>query len=713
MKCEHCQEEVSIFKKKCPKCDHETGSQLFVILEKLGIFLKKVFQLLKKWFLFIVDRAVYYSKKAWPHIKKFFSVRRNVYITAGSLAALILFFIILGLIRKPSEEEPLLVLGESISEVEQSVPMTGGIVSVDEMSSSIYGFEIVVPFGAVDQSTNFDISTQTIDTHTLGESFDPITPLITVDNGHIFTNEPMILTVPIDIAEDEFAMGFYYNSVTNTLEGIPMKDLTETSITLFTQHFSSIVVSKVKIEDLLKLTNATDKYVDTGFTPGVDDWQFTNYGSYIAQGGHCAGQVLTMSWYYQTQKVGKNEPALYNLFDNVGYEPTTDFMEDDQLGYRFASVIQHLLDFESPDFYDYLSFAEGKETLIYYAFSYAMVVTKSPQLMAIYSHDEYGNIVSGHAILAYQMRGYDIYVADPNYPGQTDRKVHFNTSFNAYTFDPYSSGANAQAIIDDGALLYDEIFYIGETALIDYESIDLAYQKVLDGTIGDEYFPTLEAVYMTTYSDDVNDQEWADIVNDTVTIGADHNASMACFLQNKAVVAFTANDPDAVYTLFKGDQVIDGPYYANADGYVYFELDLDNGANEYGVYAQVMDQGNLYYADFMRVTINYTAGVTTPCEATIVGRYNFFSRSDGQNLVNNHYIEIRADGTFTESYYLNDGGYHGLINGTWSIVAGDNVGENILYLTFDSITDTYLVLDNYQTLHYQPGDVLFIFKKAN
>ncbi len=713
MKCQHCQEEVSAWKKTCPKCGQETGSKVVLYREKTWHVIKVIARFIKKAFLYLLDRAIFYAKKAWPHIKRFFSVKRNVYITAGVLAAFILFFVILGLLRKPTTETPILDLGDPVTELEQNVPFTGAVLSVDEITSPIYGFEMVVPFGAYDEATPFEITTQTIDSHDLGDEFDPITPLININNGHEFSSEPMTLTIPIELEEGEFAMGFYYNPETNDLEGIPMKDLTSTEITLFTYHFSSIVISKISIDDLLALTSVEDQYVNTGFVPGVDDWQFTNYGSYLAQSGHCAGQVLTMSWYYHTQKMGNDEPALFNLFDNVGYEATEAFMEDDQLGYRFASVIQYLLDFESDTFYDYLSFAGNNKQLIYFAFSYAMVITEKPQLMAIYSHDGFGDIVSGHAIMAYKMQGYDIYVADPNYPGQTDRKVHFNTNPGVYDFDPYSSGANAQAIIDDGALLYDDIFYIGESALIDYDVIEEEYNKVLDGTIGDDYFPTLEAVYLSEYSQTLEDQVWTDVIDDEITLGTAHNDVMACYLQNKVVIAVTANHPDAAYTLYQGDQLIEGPYLGEEDGYIYYEVELTNGENEIGVLAEIVVGDDRYYADFMRITINYTAGVTTPCAATIVGRYNFYSRSDGQQLVQNHYILIREDGTFTESYTVNETLYTNVIDGTWTVVPGQNAGENILYLTFGGITDTYEVLDNYQWLRYTSGDIIFLFQKTN
>jgi len=65
--------------------------------------------------------------------------------------------------------------------------------------------------------------------------------------------------------------------------------------------------------------------IDTKFQPGEDDWRFTNYGSYIAQAGHCEGQSLTALWYYVTKPDGANV-HLYGSYDNNGNQPQHRFM---------------------------------------------------------------------------------------------------------------------------------------------------------------------------------------------------------------------------------------------------------------------------------------------------------------------------------------------------------------------------------------------------
>jgi len=47
------------------------------------------------------------------------------------------------------------------------------------------------------------------------------------------------------------------------------------------------------------------KDIDSGFRPGIDDWEFTNYGSYITPDGECEGQSLTALWYYDTSPMVK------------------------------------------------------------------------------------------------------------------------------------------------------------------------------------------------------------------------------------------------------------------------------------------------------------------------------------------------------------------------------------------------------------------------
>ncbi|MGB2983543.1 MAG: hypothetical protein WBC63_06755, partial [Candidatus Bipolaricaulia bacterium] len=57
-------------------------------------------------------------------------------------------------------------------------------------------------------STRFDISYTPI-VGTIAPNVDPITPLITVDNGGDFADGAMTVTIPVTIPAGYFAMGFF------------------------------------------------------------------------------------------------------------------------------------------------------------------------------------------------------------------------------------------------------------------------------------------------------------------------------------------------------------------------------------------------------------------------------------------------------------------------------------------------------------------------
>ncbi len=70
----------------------------------------------------------------------------------------------------------------------------------------------------------------------------------------------------------------------------------------------------------------------------MDDWEFPNYGSYIAFGGHCAGQSVTAMWYYYEKK-SKGAPNLHSNFDHYGSAAPATWA-DNPRGFKFASQIQ-------------------------------------------------------------------------------------------------------------------------------------------------------------------------------------------------------------------------------------------------------------------------------------------------------------------------------------------------------------------------------------
>jgi hypothetical protein len=368
-----------------------------------------------------------------------------------------------------------ITLGKAVEALAQPVGPSGATLTVTQADSPIKGLVLTVPPNAYSTTRDFKISCEPVEKHTFGTNFNPVTPLISIQNGGGYAGDIVDLQIPVNVPAGQFAMAFYYDSKKGTLEGIPTTAATASSITIATRHFSDIVVSSIAETAL-----GEDAEIDTGFEPGVDDWQFTNYGSYIAPGGHCAGQSITALWYYTQKKIGEGETSLYGKYD----EGTRDFWFDDAAGYRFASEIQKDIDWDAwITRYNRLKpKAQADTSIVWKQFVYAMKLTGEPQFIYIQNTGAGGG---AHAMVVYGASGGALQIADPNYPGRNDREIFYEDG----GFDPYNSGANAQEILNGNGKAYDLMLYFGTSSLIDFGKVAARWSEFEDKTIGNDRFP--------------------------------------------------------------------------------------------------------------------------------------------------------------------------------------------------------------------------------
>ena len=359
-----------------------------------------------------------------------------------------------------------------------SVDQDGGIIDAGEI-------KIDVPEDAFSKKTNFKIKTKEIKEHHFGEAFDPITPVFSIDNNGKRSEKPMTVMIPIDIEEDEFAMAFYYNK-DGSLEPLPLIYQDSSQIVAATTHFSDIVASKISIEELMALD------IDTGFRPEVDDWSFANYGSQISPGGHCAGQSVSMAYYYNELKT-TGDPGLHAIFDNNTQQvKTPQFDRDDSLGIRLSSVMQEEGDWDGY-YWDFLYEQIHKQKYVsdrqmYYAFAYSMHLTGEPQMMGIFVReadpDEEIKLSAGHAIVIYRIAQGTMYVADPNFPGNASLTIPLNGE----VLGPYVSKTSA----NKPDRLYNSYSLIGKTALFNYSRMADLFSEMNKSTqeskIGNDKF---------------------------------------------------------------------------------------------------------------------------------------------------------------------------------------------------------------------------------
>lgn len=524
----------------------------------------------------------------------------------GCLGCLITFLISLGivisllagaifLLTRPQPSKNL-KLGNTEKILSQTIAPSGDTLSVN--GGGISGATLIIPANAYQKPVRFTLSTTPIISHEFGQNFNPITPLITIDNGHQFANEMMFFKIPIHISADEFAMAFYYDTLSGKLEGIPCTNIQQDSITIATKHFSGVVVTKIRGVALQDLN------LSTGFTPGIDDWQFVNYGSYIAPSGHCAGQSISEMWYYLEQKIKGQKPSLFGLYDDNGkFKQTPNFWEDDSWGYRFASTIQKRINWDSASFKSYTALAKLGDDRSFKAFAYSMMLTGRPQFVGIYSVDSTGNIKGGHAIVAYRISGNKIYVADPNYPGKADRSITFDAAKNQFV--PYSSGLNATDINNGKDMVFNSIIYYAVSSMIDWNTVGKEYQNLLDGKAGDDYFPEYKLELLKSVNPDTGEETWGDCP-DFIQTKLEETAKVAEKYAGMLVFRIKGDTPYQYTTGYEDTSpVTKREALGNNDGEVRYEMKLKKGVTDIGFLQEYNTTSGMQYGDFKRVHVIY------------------------------------------------------------------------------------------------------------
>jgi hypothetical protein len=374
----------------------------------------------------------------------------------------------------------------------QSVPAGGGTVTVALPGDTMNGLTVTVADSTFVDSRTITITSAPITSHSFGANLNPISPLLTFRNGGGMGAQPMTVHVPVHIPAGMFALAFAYDSKLGKLEALPLVAEDSAGITFMTAHFTtpggnggpaahvatgdamSVLISSVAESKLDE-----SGWITTGFVPGRDDWEFINEGSFIAPGGHCAGQTMTMMWYFiEHRRMG--EKQLNGLFDriaSIGWE--------NNLGMRFASTVQCDLNWHNTLRSGFRLLRYLTPSLQWKAFAAAMLVTEEPQYVGIYKEG-----TGGHAIVANMIDYHNgtLGVVDPNIPGQ-QRQITFSNG----VFNPYESNLRAD---DNSPVMFDRIGFFAKTALVDWSDIGTRWLQLLDSTIGNDKFPAAEIKYI-------------------------------------------------------------------------------------------------------------------------------------------------------------------------------------------------------------------------
>lgn len=362
------------------------------------------------------------------------------------------------------------------------VAAEGGELIIEE--GQLAGMRISVPENAFSTKQTITVSAVDVPQGLAAGQANVLGSMIAVESEGEFSDSLIEISIPIALPSGHFAMPFWYEQKSGQFEGLTVTNLTDSSVSCLTGRLrpgrNDGLAKRAglrSIGNMLVLSIAESALfgratINTGFTPGIDDWEFVNHGSYIAAGGHCAGQSVTAMWYYYEKKL-QGAQGLYHAFDSIDFSHQV-LWQDNPRGYRWASVVQEDLDWSGRLRSCFVTMRKEKDYHKYgwYAFALSMLVTGEPQYVGLLSKR------GGHAVIAYRMSLSEekLYVADPNYPAQV-RTIAFESD----TFKPYSSRLNMS---DPDSFPFYGVGYFSKTAMVDWEQIGKRYGEFEKGTIG-------------------------------------------------------------------------------------------------------------------------------------------------------------------------------------------------------------------------------------
>lgn len=486
-----------------------------------------------------------------------------------------------------SSSTPLIETGSFVEVASTSGLSSNSVLLIQDSQDTILnGMKFMVPPTAFSGSKSFSVAYAPVSSHKLGPNFNPITPMIRVETDLLYSDSLITVEIPVKIPSGHFAMGFLYNEVSRKIEGMPLEFLDSNKVVISTRHFATSSVSGIPNPRRANGTNrgffliasvqesllAGHSIINSGFKVGTDNWEFPNYGSFVAKGGQCTGQCLAAMWYYYEKKL-TGSPQAYNT-----YQMVDKIWQDNPKAYRFSSTVHKDINWEAigQNFFTDLPISD-LNTLR--CFAYSMLITGEPQEIGIYGAG------GGHSIIAYKvdMTTGEITVSDPNFPTEI-RKIVYNSATSSFT--PYNGAQSA----GDAPVIYNKIKYYGKTACYDWGKIGQRWKEAEEGKSGDVYFPQYKYEYRDangnwqTLSSDLS------IDSDTIRVrGGFNNPGVSQFFPRLEIFDDKGN---LKYNLNLDTDVL---------------LNLSPGANLLGFYISAVVPGNpnteLSFVDFKWISI--------------------------------------------------------------------------------------------------------------
>ena len=342
---------------------------------------------------------------------------------------------------------------DELSVVTQSIGTGGGTIAVTTPASALNGFSITVPRNALTTATTFIVTSSPIPT--LPASIVPASPVIGLDGPLTRLDSAMTIRLP-GTRVGTAVLGAYLLTDDNQLVPIPTHSSDATSVTVLMRQLTPPVVPVAAVRQAgttgmrsrirLILANwqmPTGGTFTTGFRIGVNNIAASNGGSTWEPGGFCAGSsVLNGVWFRVGRVAARTQfPTLLSNAETPGW------LIADQLSpvIRLATALQGSY---GPNLFTtgfFKQFYDQSHKTTWENVSRSIALFQEPVYLAIRSN------AGGHAIVAYKvdLTGQRIFVADPNFPDDTNRVMQYRST--TQKFDSFPSAQSLQS----GQSFYD------------------------------------------------------------------------------------------------------------------------------------------------------------------------------------------------------------------------------------------------------------------
>jgi len=330
----------------------------------------------------------------------------------------------------------------------QTVTTSGGSVVINRVGSPAHGVTLTVPAGAFPTAVSVTLSYASSATLPPLADVTIASPIIMVTtDAPPVSDKPLTLTFPVTVPAGQFAFVAMVDPVTGFLEVLQTVRADASSITVMNSVLDENMAKEtvgtaplgvraatgrisVRNQYVLALFNAgrlTSLVYDTGFRPGVDDWEFPADHSPILRASDRTdfGMAVSERYYFAMQKSLTQGP----LFKK--FQEARGAIGSNAAGERWVAGLTKQFAQRSTDLFDRAVTARAQSATQYDAWTLGTIVmslyaSQRPQIIALFNP----SLGFYKIVLAYRWDGASglLYVTDPNRPGDLTSKVQFTAA---------------------------------------------------------------------------------------------------------------------------------------------------------------------------------------------------------------------------------------------------------------------------------------------